>query len=150
MLLANHGEVHDAKRGQGGRVGMDEALGIGGFAVLASRSGSSNRGNWRCAPGERDPCWRAEAANHNPDAIGLRHVTLDRQALTLLLLADRCQGAGAWGRVGALLEQAGATGSVPSGCQPPGVGSISGVAARAASDGGFGYEERIGVACSGR
>ena len=39
----------------------------------------------------------------------LRHVTLDGQALTLLLLADRCQGVGAWGRVWALLEQAGAT-----------------------------------------
>ena len=33
----------------------------------------------------------------------------DWLALTLLLLADRCQGPGAWGRVGALLEQAGAT-----------------------------------------
>ncbi len=33
----------------------------------------------------------------------------DWQALTLLLLADRCQGVGAWGRVRALLEQAGAT-----------------------------------------
>ena len=113
MLLANHGEVqgkvHDAKRGQSGRVGIDEALGIGGLAVLAERSGSSNIGKWSCAPGERDPCWRAEAANHNPDAIGLRHVTLDGQALTLLLLADRCQGVGAWGRVWALLEQAGAT-----------------------------------------
>jgi len=33
----------------------------------------------------------------------------DWQALTLLLLADRCQGVGAWVRVRALLEQAGAS-----------------------------------------
>ena len=45
-----------------------------------------------------------------PDGQGENAAAMgDWQALTLLLLADRCQGEGAWGRVRALLEQAVAT-----------------------------------------
>ena len=45
-----------------------------------------------------------------PDGQGEKAAVIgDWQTLTLLLLADRCQGVGAWGRVGALLKQAGAT-----------------------------------------
>lgn len=45
-----------------------------------------------------------------PDGHGEKAAVIgDWQALTLLLLADRCQGLGAWGWVWALLEQAGAT-----------------------------------------
>lgn len=45
-----------------------------------------------------------------PDGQGeIAAVIGDWQALTLLLLADRCQGVRAWGRVRALLEQAAAT-----------------------------------------
>jgi hypothetical protein len=39
----------------------------------------------------------------------------DWQALTLLLLADRCQGLGAWGRVRAILAQAGVTTTIDRG-----------------------------------
>ena len=45
-----------------------------------------------------------------PDGQGEKAAVIgDWQTLTLLLLADRCQGVGAWGRFGALLKQAGAT-----------------------------------------